>query len=346
MLENKKHSVLVVDDIPDNIDIIADILKDDYEVVAARSGEIALKIIQSLNIPDIILLDVMMPEMDGYELCKQLKSNLLTSKIPVIFVTAKNETDDEKHGLDLGAVDYITKPINSAILRARLKTHLSIYDQNMILERTVQQRTASIYDTQLQIVQRLGRAAEFKDNETGLHVIRMSHYSRIMAEKISSDKTWSDLLFITSPMHDIGKIGIPDKIILKPGKLNKQEWVIMKKHCEYGAEIIGEHHSQLLQIAKEITLTHHEKWDGSGYPYGLSGNNIPLTGRIIALADVFDALTSERPYKSAWPVDKAVKLIEANVGRHFDPDLVTVFQEVLPDLLIYKEKYAETSMTN
>lgn len=345
MTNHTLKKVLVVDDTPDNIDVIAGILRNDYDVVAARSGKAVMKMIQSLKIPDIVLLDVMMPEMDGYEVCKQLKDNILTSHIPVIFVTAKNEVEDEKRGLDLGAVDYITKPINPAILQARIKTHLAMYDHNLELERKVQQRTAIIYDTQQKIIQRLGRAAEFKDNETGLHIIRMSHYSRIIAEKASSDKLWSDLIFNTAPMHDVGKIGIPDKIILKPGKLDDQEWAIMKKHCEYGAEIIGDHNSRVLQMAKEIALTHHEKWDGSGYPYGLSGNNIPLTGRIIALADVFDALTSERPYKSAWSVDKAVNLIVEHAGIHFDPDLVMVFKEVLPDILIYKEKYAESSVS-
>jgi putative two-component system response regulator len=340
------NKVLVVDDIPENIDVIAGILnKDNYEVMAARSGEAVMKMVQSLKLPDIILLDVMMPDMDGYEVCKKLKSNILTSSIPIIFVTAKHETKDEQHGLDLGAVDYITKPINPAILKARIKTHLAVYNHNMELERKVQQRTQKLHDTQLQIIQRLGRAAEFKDNETGLHVIRMSHYSRIIAEKTNSDKVWSELIFTTSPMHDVGKIGIPDKIILKPGKLDEPEWEIMKQHCEIGAEIIGDHSSNLLQMAKEIALTHHEKWDGSGYPNALSGNAIPVTGRIVALADVFDALTSERPYKSAWPVDKAVKLIEENSGKHFDPNLVIVFKEVLTDILAHKKIYAESSAT-
>lgn len=345
MNDHKLKKVLVVDDIPENIDVIAGILSDDYDVIAARSGKTVMKMIQSLNFPDIILLDVMMPGMDGYEVCEKLKDNLLTSNIPIIFVTAKHETEDEKRGLDLGAVDYITKPINPATLRARIKTHLVAHDQNMELERKVQERTKKLHETQLQIIQRLGRAAEFKDNETGLHVIRMSHYSRIIAEKTSSDNNWTDLLFTTAPMHDVGKIGIPDKIILKPGKLDDQEWSIMKKHCEYGAEIIGDHNTPLLQMAKEIALTHHERWDGSGYPYALSDKNIPLTGRIIALADVFDALTSKRSYKLEWPVDKAVKHIESQSGIHFDPDLVTVFKEVLSDILVYKEKYAESSVT-
>jgi len=345
MNNHKLKKVLVVDDIPENIDVIAGILSDDYDVVAARSGKTVMKMIESLNLPDIILLDVMMPGMDGYEVCQKIKDNLLTSNIPIIFVTAKHETEDEQHGLDLGAVDYITKPINPAILRARIKTHLAAHDQNMDLERKVLERTKKLHETQLQIIQRLGRAAEFKDNETGLHVIRMSHYARIIAEKTSLDKNWTDLLFTTAPMHDVGKIGIPDKIILKPGKLDEQEWSIMKKHCEYGAEIIGEHTTPLLQMAREIALTHHEKWDGSGYPYALSDKNIPITGRIIALADVFDALTSKRSYKSEWPVDKAVKHIEEQAGIHFDPDLVTVFKEVLPDILVYKERYAESSVS-
>lgn len=338
--------VLIVDDTSENIDVIVGILGKEYDVSAALSGKAVLKMIQSMNIPDIILLDIMMPEMDGYEVCKKLKDNILTSNIPVIFVTAKHDTQDEKLGLDLGAVDYITKPINPAILKARIKNHLAMHDQNMELELKVQQRTEKLHETQLQIIQRLGRAAEFKDNETGLHVIRMSHYARIIAEKVRSDAKWSNLIYTTAPMHDVGKIGIPDEIILKPGKLNDQEWAIMKRHCEYGAEIIGDHNSLLLQMAKEIALTHHEKWDGSGYPYGLSGENIPITGRIIALADVFDALTSERPYKPEWPVDKAVKLIEEQSGIHFDPNLVSVFKEVLPDMLTYKEKYAEASVSN
>lgn len=336
-----KQIVLVVDDTPDNIDVMSGILRPDYKVKAALSGAKALKIAASTPKPEIILLDVMMPEMDGYEVCKRLKADSLTADIPIIFVTAMNAEEDETYGLELGAVDYITKPVRPSIVKARIKTHLALYDQNRHLEKTVQERTESLISTQLEIIRRLGRAAEFKDNETGLHVIRMSHYSRLMAESMDVSEKWSNLVFNAAPMHDIGKIGIPDSILLKPGKLDDQEWQLMRKHPEFGAHIIGEHESELLIMAREIALAHHEKWDGSGYPHGLKGEEIPLSARIIAIADVFDALTTERPYKKAWSVKEAVALIDEESGKHFDPSLVAIFHEVMPEILDIKEQYAE-----
>lgn len=338
-----KQIVLVVDDTPENIDVMSGILRSDYKVKAALSGQKALKIAQSTPAPDIILLDVMMPEMDGYEVCRELKSNPQTKNIPVIFVTAKDTESDETFGLDLGAVDYITKPISPAIVQARVKTHLSLYDQNRHLEKTVEDRTKDLVQTQLQIIQRLGRAAEFKDNETGLHVIRMSHYSRLIAEALDLPDNYSDLIFKAAPMHDVGKIGIPDSVLLKPGKLDDQEWELMRQHPQFGADIMGDHESELLKEARIIALAHHEKWDGSGYPNGLKGEEIPLSARIVAVADVFDALTTERPYKKAWTVGDAVALIDKESGSHFDPELVAVFHEVLPDILDIKEEYAEGS---
>jgi putative two-component system response regulator len=338
-----KQIVLVVDDTPENIDVMSGILRSDYKVKAALSGQKALKVARSTPAPDIILLDVMMPEMDGYEVCRELKNNPQTRNIPVIFVTAKDTESDETLGLDLGAVDYITKPVSPVIVQARVKTHLSLYDQNRHLEKTVKDRTKDLVQTQLQIIQRLGRAAEFKDNETGLHVIRMSHYSRLMAESLDLPDNYSDLIFKAAPMHDVGKIGIPDSVLLKPGKLDDKEWELMRKHPEFGADIIGENESELLKEAKIIALAHHEKWDGSGYPNGLKGEDIPLSARIVAVADVFDALTTERPYKKAWTVEDAVALIDKESGSHFDPELVGVFHEVLPDILDIKEEYAEGS---
>jgi len=338
-----KQIVLVVDDTPENIDVMSGILRSDYKVKAALSGQKALKIAQSTPAPDIILLDVMMPEMDGYDVCRELKSNSQTASIPVIFVTAKDTESDETFGLDLGAVDYITKPISPAIVQARVKTHLSLYDQNRHLEKTVKDRTKDLVQTQLQIIQRLGRAAEFKDNETGLHVIRMSHYSRLIAEALDLPDNYSDLIFKAAPMHDVGKIGIPDSVLLKPGKLDDQEWELMRQHPQFGADIMGEHESELLKESRIIALAHHEKWDGSGYPRGLKGEEIPLSARIVAVADVFDALTTERPYKKAWAVSDAVALIDKESGSHFDPELVAVFHEVLPDILDIKEEYAEGS---
>jgi len=342
-VSDEKKIILIVDDTAENIDVLSGVLRGRFKVKAALNGEKALKIAGTEPQPCMILLDIMMPGMDGYEVCRQLKSNPATSKIPVIFVTGKSEEDDEKLGLELGAVDYITKPINPSLVVARVNTHLALYDQNLALENKVQERTQELVDTRLKIIQRLGRAAEFKDNETGLHVIRMSHYSRLIAEALDYGEAWTSLIFNAAPMHDIGKIGIPDHILLKPGKLDATEWTLMQQHPQFGADIIGDHDSELLQTCRVIALTHHEKWDGSGYPNNLKGDEIPIEGRIIAIADVFDALTTERPYKQAWTVEAAVALIDENAGSHFDPDLVKLFHEALPSILDIKETYAEST---
>jgi len=336
-----KPTTLIVDDVPENIDVLNSILKDDYQVKVALNGERTLKIANSDSPPDLILLDIMMPGMDGYEVCRQLKSNLSTRKIPVVFVTAKGEVEDETKGFGLGAIDYITKPVSPPIVKARVETHLALFDQNRELERKVQDRTAELNETRLQIIQRLGRAAEFKDNETGLHIIRMSYYTHLIAQSAGLSEDHVDILFNAAPMHDVGKIGIPDKILLKPGKLDADEWEIMKQHTTIGAEIIGNHGSELLQLARLIALTHHEKWNGQGYPEGISGEDIPIEGRIVAIADVFDALTNERPYKSAWSIEDACDLIDNEARKHFDPKLTKAFCGVLPEIVEVKEKYAE-----
>ncbi len=333
--------ILVVDDIPENIDVLSGILRTKYRVKAALNGRRALAIARSDPQPDLILLDIMMPGMDGYEICRRLKADPRTSAIPVIFVTAKSEVEDERLGLELGAVDYIVKPISPAIVIARVQTHLALYDQNRELERKVRERTEELASTRLQIIRRLGRAAEFKDNETGLHVIRMSHYSRLIAKAMGASEAWLELLFNAAPMHDIGKIGIPDYILLKPGKLDDKEWKIMSRHPLYGAEIIGEHRSELMMLSREIALSHHEKWDGTGYPQGHKGEVINIAARIVAIADVFDALTTARPYKAAWKVEDAVGYIDDQRGQHFDPKLVTLFHKVLPSILSIRERYAE-----
>lgn len=338
---DNKPVVLVVDDTPENIDILSGVLRNDFKVKAALNGKQALKIAHQDPKPSIILLDIMMPEMDGYQVCEALKSDPATQNIPIIFVTAKNEEKDEEHGLRIGAVDYITKPISPAIVTARIKTHLALYDQNLALEDMVQARTVELHHTRKEIIARLGRAAEFKDNETGLHVIRMSHYSRIIAEALEYGEEYTDLIFHAAPMHDVGKIGIPEAILQKPGKLDDQEWAIMRTHPTIGCEIIGEHDDKLLSTAREVALSHHEKWDGSGYPQGLKGNDIPLSGRIIAVADVFDALTTKRPYKEAWPVEKAVTLLKEEKEKHFDPNLVDLFIENLEQVLAIKEQFGE-----
>lgn len=335
-------TILVVDDTPSNISVLMEILREDYRVLAATNGEQALKIARADPPPDLILLDVMMPDMSGHEVCQRLKGDSVTRKIPVIFVTAMNQVEDEAQGFALGAVDYITKPVSPPIVKARVRTHLALYDQNRELDRLVRERTAELRHTRLEIIKRLGRAGEFRDNETGMHVVRVAHYCRLLGEAVRMNEEDLDLLFNAAPMHDIGKIGIRDNILLKPGKLDDDEIKIMRQHVPFGAEIIGEHTDGLLSMARTIALTHHEKWDGTGYHRGLKGEAIPLVGRITTIADVFDALTSVRPYKKAWPVQDAVTLIQREAGTSFDPELVKKFVAILPQILAVREKYADT----
>jgi putative two-component system response regulator len=340
-MNDKKHTILIVDDTPENIDVLVEILKKDYQLKVATNGIDALEIMNSDKLPDIVLLDIMMPDMDGYRVCQAIKSNPTTKKIPVIFVTAMNDIEDETKGFAFGAVDYITKPVSPPIVQARVATQLALYDQKNHLEELVGERTAEIYDTRLEIVRRLGIAAEYKDNETGQHIIRMSKYCQLIGKEYGLSKEEQNLLLNASPMHDVGKIGIPDNILLKPGKLDADEWEIMKTHTTIGAKIIGDHPSELMQTAKLIALSHHERWDGSGYPGGLKGEQIPIYGRIAAIADVFDALTSERPYKKAWPVEEAIAEIRKGSGSHFDPKAVDAFNKALPEILDIRAKHLD-----
>jgi len=336
-----KSLVLVVDDTRENIDIMVNILCDDYEMKVALNGEKALKIARTNPSPDLILLDIMMPGMDGYQVCSLLKRDPATSEIPVIFLTAKTEVADEEKGFQLGAVDYITKPFSPTVIKARVDTHLRLHDQSISLMTKINERTQELNETRLKIIQRLGRAAEYRDNETGFHVVRMAHYSRLIAMAYGGNDEWVDMLYNAAPMHDVGKIGISDNILLKNGKLTDEEWDMMKQHPQIGAEIIGEDDNPLIAMSRMIALTHHEKWDGTGYPNGLKGTDIPLESRIVAVADVFDALTSERPYKKAWASDDAVNLIIEGSGSHFDEEIVELFKQVLPDILKIKEQYKD-----
>lgn len=326
-----RQCLLLVDDEPTNLQVLRHILQDDYRLLFAKDGPKALEL-AGRERPALVLLDVMMPGMTGHDVCQQLKNDPATREIPVIFVTALADTEDEAKGFEVGAVDYITKPVSPAIVKARVRTHLSLV------------RMDELKRTRLEIVQRLGLAAEYKDNETGLHVIRMSHYSRILARALGWSEADCDDLLNAAPMHDVGKIGIPDAVLRKPGKLDADEWAVMRQHVSIGANIIGEHPSGLLRMAQRIALTHHEKWDGSGYPNGLAGEDIPIEGRIVAIADVFDALTSERPYKQAWPVEEAVAFLREQSGQHFDPDLVELFIQQLPAVLEVKARWAEGRM--
>ncbi|NKF50530.1 response regulator [Shewanella sp. WXL01] len=336
-----KHTILIVDDVADNIHLLTDVLGDEYTIKASLNGATALKICQQPSKPDLILLDVMMPEVDGHEVCRKLKADPTTKSIPIIFITANSEVSDETLGLSLGAVDYITKPISPAIVKSRVRTHLALYDQTRVLNKKVLERTKALTQTQTKIIERLGKAAEYKDNETGMHVIRMSHYAHILAIASGMDALEADLLKQAAPMHDIGKIGIPDHILCKPGRLTDDERVEMQKHAEIGADIIGDDDSELLKLAKTVAISHHEKWDGSGYPNGLSGNDIPLCARIVAIADVFDALTSERPYKKPWSIEQATVFLQEQSGKHFDPYLVPLFLNNLEEVIAIKSTFKD-----
>ncbi|MDR7332004.1 HD domain-containing phosphohydrolase [Roseateles asaccharophilus] len=323
-----RPKLLLVDDEPANLQVLRQVLQDHYRLLFARDGHKALELARS-EAPQLILLDVMMPGLSGLDVCRTLKAQDATRAIPVIFVTALADVQDESQGFDAGAVDYISKPISPPVVRARVRTHLSLV------------RADELRATRLEIVQRLGRAAEYKDNETGWHVLRMSHYSQILARAAGYSEAQAEDLLHAAPMHDVGKLGIPDAILRKPGALDDAEWEVMKRHPQIGAEILGDHRTGLLAIARRIAIAHHEKWDGSGYPEGLAGEAIPEEARIVAIADVFDALTSVRPYKPAWAVEKAVDFLREQAGKHFDPRLVESFISQLPAVLEVRERFLE-----
>ncbi len=303
--------------------------------------------------PDLILLDINMPHLDGYQVMAQLLALEDPLMPPIVILTAQNNHDFLLKALAQGARDFISKPFDRVELLMRVRNllfahlaHRMLHDQNTVLEEMVSQRTEALQQSRLQVVQRLGRAAEYRDNETGQHVIRMSHFSATLAAALGWSAPQCELLLHASPMHDVGKIGIADAILLKPGKLDAHEWSIMQQHSAIGADILANADSELLQLARVIAESHHEKWDGSGYPHGLAGEEIPQAARIVAVADVFDALTSKRPYKEAWPVDSAVQWMTEQSGSHFDPAIIAVFLQQLPALLEIRARHVEPRATD
>ncbi|MCQ8877254.1 two-component system response regulator [Pseudoalteromonas shioyasakiensis] len=327
-LSIERPRVLVVDDEPANLKVMREVLANQYRLSFAKSGEAALALVEK-EPPKLILLDIMMPDMNGFEVCQRLKENPHTQHIPIIFVTALADESDEFKGFEIGAVDYITKPISPAIVRARVKTHLSLVQAEQL-------KLAHV-----DLVHRLGRAAEYKDTDTGEHIVRMSKYSKILALAYGMDEHHAELLKQAAPMHDIGKIGIPDAILLKPGKLTHEEFDYMKQHAIIGAQILENSSSPLLQLAHVLAMEHHEKWDGSGYPNGVKGEEISIEGRIVAIADVFDALTSKRPYKKAWSVDEALTHMREQAGKHFDPQLIDLFEGQLDAIMKVYSTYQD-----
>ena len=356
-------TILVVDDTPANLSLMTGLLRDDYKVKAAIDGEKALRIAQAMPQPDLILLDIMMPGMDGYEVCRRLKADAATRDIPLIFLTAKSGVEDEKMGLDLGAVDYITKPISPPIVMARVHNHLMLKasadflrDKADYLEQEVGRRTAEVVAIQDVTIMVMASLAETRDSDTGNHIRRTQHYVKALALKLRAhprfaatlDERYIAMLFKSAPLHDIGKIGIPDRILLKPGKLTPEEFELMKTHTTLGRDAIQAAEKQLgmkvefLTLAKEIAYGHQEKWDGSGYPEGLSGDAIPVSARLMALADVYDALISRRVYKQGMPHEQAVALIVEGHGRHFDPDIVDAFLELQDEFRAIAQRFGDS----
>jgi putative two-component system response regulator len=344
-----KDSILIVDDSPDNLALLGSLLKGSYRVKVAIAGKTALEIAGGEDPPDLILLDIIMPEMDGYEVCRRLKRDPGTADIPVIFLTAKSDAMDEEMGLGLGAVDYIAKPISPPIVMARIKTHLRLKsvsdflkDKNAYLETEVVRRTREVGMIQDVTMVALGSLAETRDNETGNHIRRTQCYIMALAERLRDHPRFREhltgatieLLYKSAPLHDIGKVGIPDSILKKPGRLEPEEFEVMKTHTILGrdaiiaAEKCLDSPTSFLSLAREIAWSHHERWDGLGYPRGLAGDDIPFPGRLMAIPDVYDALISQRVYKKAFTHEAAVEIIERGSATQFDPDITSVFMEI------------------
>ena len=339
--------VLLVDDTKSNVDVLVHALKDIYKLGVTLNGEDAIRFAEKKQ-PDLILLDIVMPGIDGFEVCRRLKEKLDTKDIPIIFITAMDDLSHKTKGFDFGAVDYITKPFDITEVKARVKTHLTLKlaqealkNQNIILEEMVQERTAELRKAQIEVISRLGKAAEYRDQDTGTHINRMSRYCRLMGKALGLSREEYDRLDLASTMHDVGKIGISDNILLKPGKLDVKEWEFMMTHTQIGEKLLSGGSSQLLEVARIIAMTHHEKWDGTGYHQKLKGTDIPLTGRIVCICDVFDALISRRPYKEPWPVEHAIEEIRRGSGIFFDPELVEVFLSLEPEIRKIMEAYQE-----
>ncbi len=343
--------ILVVDDEPTNLKLADAMLRSDgYSDIVLLQDPRELPARYAEAPADLILLDLNMPHLDGYAVMARLKALGDPLLPPILVLTAQGSHEHLLRSLAAGARDFVTKPFDRAELLMRVRNlldahlaHRLLYQQRDVLEEMVRQRTQELHRSRLQVVQRLGRAAEFRDEETGNHILRMSHTAVVLAQAAGWSEHDCELLLHAAPMHDIGKIGIPDVILLKPGKLDADEWRVMKTHAEIGARILDGADSELLEMGRQVALTHHEKWDGSGYPHGLAGVAIPQVGRICALADVFDALTAERPYKKAWTVEAALALIQAESGRHFDPALVPLFLARLPAILAIRDRYSDAT---
>ena len=349
-----KNTILVVDDTVENLDVVVHTLGEFYDVIVAKDGETAIRLAEN-EAPDLILLDIVMPGKNGYEVCRELKRNKKTVMIPVIFLTSMSGSESKKKGFDLGVVDYITKPFEIEELKARVNNHIlvktaqdNLQKQKEILEMKVAERTFELNETtkkmeffSLEAILRLSRAAEYRDDDTGNHVFRVGLYSAEIAKELKLPEETVRKLMWSAPMHDVGKIGIPDKILQKPGKLTDEEWVIMRNHTIMGKEILEGSSSDIIKMAEMLAMGHHEKWNGNGYPEGKKGKDIPILCRIVAIADVFDALTTERPYKKPFSIEKSFGILKEERGEHFDPEVVDAFFRIEDKIIEIKEKYSD-----
>jgi putative two-component system response regulator len=357
-----RPKILIVDDEKFYLDVLMELLQDQYKIVVAKDGEQALRRAASYPHPDLILLDILMPDMDGYQVCEKLKANPQTWDIPVVFLTIKSEVADELRGFELGAVDYISKPMSPPIVQARVNTHIALNqaraqlaNRNSELETKVRERTEELSRTKDVAIYCMASLAETRDTETGKHILRTQNYILSLARSLKEMGLYADylddhtieLLYKTSALHDIGKVGVPDRILLKPGKLDPDEWEMMKLHAGYGhdallraEQVLGS--TDFLVMAREIAFSHHEHWDGSGYPQGLKGDAIPISGRLMAIADVYDALINRRVYKDPYPHEYAVKVIQEASGSHFDPMMIDAFMMLTEDFFRISVDYADT----
>ena len=343
MSAEKKPFILVVDDSEDMLALMQKALGADYAVVTAADPGTAIEKAFGDPRPDLILLDVEMPEIDGFEVCRALKSEPATSTIPVIFLTGKTEAQAQVQGLELGAADYLTKSgANAAVLKARVRMHLALADRQSELERLVKQRTEQLENSRADLIKRLARVLEFHESQAvGNRVMRLGHYAKLIAQAAGARPEVADMMQKAAPLHDIGKLGVPAEILRKRDKLSVPDWERVKRHPELGAEIIGEHEEPLLKLARQLALTHHEHYDGTGYPKGLKGDAIPWGGRVMAIVDAFEAMTSTQFHRDPLPVERAVGEIERGAGTRYDPKLVEAFKRALPVMQKVRDTYAD-----
>jgi len=341
--EGARPVILAVDDDPDLLALIGKVLATEYEVKSAGDGGDALALAAAAPQPDLILLDIQLPGATGFEVCQLLKEDPATARIPVIFLSGKSEAADQLEGLDLGAVDYITKPVNAKLLLARVRTHVALAGRQAQLEQEVQARTAQLEDARAQLIRRLGRAMEFHESAaSGNKVVRVSQYARLVAQAAGMKPEVVDLLQKAAPLYDIGKIGVPSEVLRNPGKLSAPELERVRRHPELGAEIIGEHKDAVLALARLLALTHHERWDGSGYPKRLKGSEIPWPGRVMGIVDTFEAMTTTQFYRQKpFSIEEAAKTIREGFGKLFDPSLAEAFDKALPVMKKVREAYSD-----